>query len=233
MRMRTTALAVASILGLVLTGCGSSISGTAQADPRVHVGGGDSYGDLSDLEGSGEDLGLDGLGDLLDGLSDGDAGDLSGLMEGLLGGDLSDLQDLDGSEHSGDPSDLEGLGDLSGLGDLGAFGELLGGMSGGDFGGGAFGDCLSLSTIFLNVGTLMIGPSMGQPLTQEQVDKTFNNFNDAPAEIQGPLTILYEELSGAVGKSGQAAMDVMDSPRVEAAMDAISDYGDAACDFDE
>jgi hypothetical protein len=135
----------------------------------------------------------------------------------------------DAASNPIDPGDLlEGLGGMTGPDgkplDPESLGELLGGL-----GGALSPECLSIAGATMALGFLMIGPMMGQPLSQSDLDEALSGLTDVPPELQGPVATLRDAAQGAVGASPAEASALFSSPEVNDAMDTLSKYLDAHC----
>jgi hypothetical protein len=208
MSIRSVLVASGCVLALALAGCSTSISGSAEAalTPSVITAVDDTAGDLA-LPTTSGDLALP-----TDAASNPiDPGDLLGGLGGMTGPD-------------GKPMDPESLGEL--LGSLGGAEGLgdLGGLS-----GALSPECLSIAGATMALGFLMIGPMMGQPLSQSDLDEALSGLTDVPPELQGPVATLRDAAQGAVGASPAEASALFSSPEVNDAMDTLSKYLDAHC----
>lgn len=121
MRFRITMAALAATAALALSGCSTAISGSAQAGDRLPVAqdslGGSDGGDLALPDGDGA---IPDLGALLEGLTgegDGEGGDLSDLL-----GDI--MEGMGDGEATGVPGIADLLGGSECLGVVGAFSGL-------------------------------------------------------------------------------------------------------------
>jgi hypothetical protein len=199
MSIRSVLVASGCVLALALAGCSTSISGSAEAALTPSA--------ITAVDDTTGDLALP-----TDAASNPiDPGDLLGGLGGMTGPD-------------GKPLDPESLGEL--LGSLGGAEGLgdLGGLS-----GALSPECLSIAGATMALGFLMIGPMMGQPLSQSDLDEALSGLTDVPPELQGPVATLRDAAQGAVGASPAEASALFSSPEVNDAMDTLSKYLDAHC----
>lgn len=199
MRLRTTATACAAVLALALAACSTSVDGQAYRTDA----------NPQAQQQSDDSAAADAL-------------------ENLLGGDLSlpddmqipdDLQIPDDAQipDGDDLSDIAGV--LGALGALGSEGEGLGVGSG----------CISTAMLQYSVSMMLLGASMGAPLTQDDVDSLFSELGDVPPEIQGDVSTLHQLAQQAVGADAPTINQIMDSDAFSAAMDNIATYGESRC----
>jgi len=104
--------------------------------------------------------------------------------------------------------------------DLGSLGSIPGLDSG----------CLAAAGILISVPFLFLTPTLGgQALTKQDVDQAFANLGEIPDELKQPVQVLHDAAVQAIGKSGTEASDILNSDKVNAALDAITKYTDAKC----
>lgn len=202
MSIRSVLIASGCVLALALAGCSTSISGRAQAElPPAAIAALDTAaGDLTlPTDAANNPIDPGGLLDGLDGMTGPDGAPL----------DAGSLGDLLGS-----------LGGESGSGGLAGLGGLSGTVSS---------ECLSIAGVSMALGFLMLGPMMGQPLTESDIDEALSGLTDVPPELHDAVATLREAAHGAVGASPADAAALLSTPAVSGAMDAISKYLDAHC----
>lgn len=217
MRARPALIAMIGAIGLVLSGCASSIAGSPLA-AQAPLAGVDASGDQSDSPDVADNPGL--LPMPTD--SGGPQGaDLGGLLGGLDEGQLPDMSQLGEL--------LDGLGGTGGVPDIAGLLDGLGGTEGADIAGLLGEGCLEVSTITMSLGFLLLAPALGQPLTAKDVTDAFAKIGDVPSEVRGDVDSLRAAAEQAVGKSPAEAQAILSSTTVTDAMEHLSKYIDAKC----
>ncbi len=202
MSIRSVLVASGCVLALALAGCSTTISGSPQAalSASAVTAPDDAPGDLS-LPTDAAENPIDPA-DLLEGL------------DGMTGPDGSPLDPSSLGELLGRLGGEDGLGGTAGLGDLGA---------------ALSPECLSIAGASMARGFLMLGPMMGQPLTESDVDEALASLKDVPPELQDSVATLRDAAENAVGASPAEASQLLSTPAVSDAMDTIAQYLDAHC----
>lgn len=200
MSIRTVLVASGCVLALALAGCSTSIAGSAQAALPASA--------IAALDGAAGDLSLPT--DAADNPID--PGDLLDGLDGMTGPDGAPL----------DPSSLgellDRLGGPAGLGDLS-----------GDLGGALPAECLSVAGVSMALSFLVLGPMMGQPLAESDIDQALSGLKDVPPELQDSVATLRDAAQRAVGAAPDEASKLLSTPAVGDAMDTIAQYLDAHC----
>jgi hypothetical protein len=210
MSFRPMLVAAGCAAALALSGCASTIEGTPQAASAPLTGAAGAVtepapgaaGDPLTLPSTGDGQPTDGSGTLVD-------------PQGLLDGP--------GGTDSLDPSALAQL--LGGLTARGADGST--GL--GELGALLSPECLSLTGISMALGMMTLLPSLGQPLTSQDVDRALSQISNVPPELKGAVATLTDAARKAAGRSPADAARILSAPAVNAALDDISHYLDSRC----
>lgn len=93
------------------------------------------------------------------------------------------------------------------------------------------GGCMAAAGILMGWGMALIGPlTEGTELLQPDVDALFEASTELPAEIQPHIAVLRDAMNASVGKPQAQVIEIVGSPKVNEAMEALTAHSDAACD---
>lgn len=143
--------------------------------------------------------------------------------------DDADDADDDGYDID-DPADDEPADQLPGMDDTGDGAPGVPSLE--DLFGG--GGCMAVTNLLVAWGMTLLGPlTEDTQLTQSDVDAMFEGSADLPAEVRPHITVLQDALNAAVGQPVGTVIDIVGSPEVTDAMDALGAYSETESCFDE